>query len=223
MSPITVVFDLDGTLVDTAPDLINATNHVLARAGIADVPAAVLRPFISFGSRRMIEEGLAFHGTTLPAGEIDGMWQRFLAHYADNIAVDSRPYPSIAMQLGSLASRGACLAVCTNKLEHLSRRLLSALGMDQSFAAICGRDTFPVCKPHPDHLRRTIAAAGGDPTRAVMVGDSDTDVETARAAQIPIIGVSFGYTDIPMRDLEPDVLIDTYSDLDAALARLRLF
>lgn len=222
MTAFTVVFDLDGTLVDTAPDLIHATNHVLGLKGVASVPATVLRPFISFGSRRMIVEGLAFHGESLPEGEIDGLWKTFLSYYAGNIAVDSRPYPGVESELDALAARGVRLAVCTNKVEALSTQLLGTLGMASRFNAICGRDTFPVCKPHPDHLRGTISAAGGDASRSVMVGDSDTDLATARAAGIPFIGVSFGYTDVPMRDLGPDALIDAYEGLATALASLRI-
>lgn len=221
MTPITVVFDLDGTLVDTAPDLVNATNHVLAGIDLPPVPATVLRPFISVGSRRMIEEGLAFHGRSLEAPAVDAMWKAFLAYYADNIAVDSRPYPAVEAALDDLQHQGIKLAVCTNKLEGLSRRLLAALGLEQRFAAICGRDTFPVYKPHPDHLTGAITAAGGVAGRAVMVGDSDTDVSTARAAGVPIIGVDFGYSKIPMHALEPDELIGHYREFAAALGRVQ--
>ena len=220
MAITTVVFDLDGTLIDTAPDLINACNHVMAGAGLGPVPESVLRPCISFGSRLMIQRGLEHHGRSMPSPDIDAMWQTFLAYYAANIAVDSRPYPHLEDILAGLSERGVRLAVCTNKLEGLSHKLLNALGFADKFAAICGRDTFPVCKPHPDHLRGAIMRAGGDPARSIMVGDSDTDVATAKAAGIPIIGVSFGYTEIPMRDLRPDVLIDHYREFDAALARL---
>lgn len=221
MQPITVVFDLDGTLVDTAPDLINAANHVLAGIDLPAVPETVLRPFISIGSRRMIEEGLAFHGRTLDPARIDAMWKTFLAYYADNIAVDSRPYPHVEAVLEDLQRQDLKIAVCTNKVEALSRRLLSALGMEHRFGAICGRDTFPVYKPHPAHLTGAISAAGGDPSHAVMVGDSDTDVSTAKAAGVPIIGVDFGYTEIPMHRLEPDEVIGHYRDFAAALQRLR--
>lgn len=220
MPAATVVFDLDGTLVDTAPDLINAANHVLGGVGLGPVPGSVLRPFISFGSKRMIVEGLAFHGRTMPGADIDGLWQLFLAYYADNIAVDSQPFPHAVDVLGRLTGSGVRLAVCTNKLEGLSRQLLGTLDLADRFGAICGRDTFPVCKPHPEHLRGAIARAGGDPACAVMIGDSDTDVDTARAAGIPFVGVSFGYTGTPMRDLGPDVLIDSFAELPAALARL---
>lgn len=220
MQPLTIVFDLDGTLVDTAPDLIRATNHVLGRVGLGPVPGHEIRPFVSLGSKRMIERGLELHGHTLPADELDQLWRAFLEHYADNIAVDSRPYPNIEATLDALLDQGVRLAVCTNKLEGLSRTLLAALGLSDRFAAICGRDTFPLCKPHPDHLTCTIAQAGGSAGNAVMVGDSDTDLATARAARVPFIGVTFGYSDVPMRDLAPDALIGNYSEFREALARL---
>ena len=212
-----VSFDLDGTLVDTAPDLHAATNHVLGQAGHAAVPGHELRPYISFGSRRMIQRGLELHGCRVVPAELDTMFQALLAFYADNIAVDSRPYPHLEVVLDVLSGRGMRLAVCTNKVEGHSRKLLAALGLDARFAAICGRDTFTVCKPDPGHLTGTIAQAGGDPRHAIMVGDSDTDVSTARAAGIPVIGVTFGYTDVPMRDLRPDALIDHYAEFGAAL------
>jgi phosphoglycolate phosphatase len=220
MAPLTVVFDLDGTLVDTAPDLIRATNHVMGLVGLSPVPEHEIRPLVSFGSKRMIERGLELHGRPLPADEIDRLWRTFLDFYAENIAVDSRPYPMIEATLDDLAARGVRLAVCTNKLEGLSRTLLDTLGLADRFAAICGRDTFAVCKPHPGHLTGAIAQAGGDPARAVMVGDSDTDVDTARAARIPIIGVTFGYTDVPMRELAPDALIEHYAEFGTALRGL---
>jgi phosphoglycolate phosphatase len=222
MAAATVVFDLDGTLVDTAPDLIHAANHALGAAGLGPVPGETLRPFISFGSRRMIVEGLAWHGRQLAEAEIDAMWHGFLDFYGRNIAVDSRPFPQVESVLDRLAERGVQLAVCTNKVEALSRQLLATLGLERRFVAICGRDTFPVCKPHPEHLVGTIRAGGGDPTRAVLVGDSDTDVATAKAAGIPIVGVTFGYTDVPMHTLEPDAVIDHYSQLEGALATLRI-
>ena len=217
---VTLVFDLDGTLIDTAPDLVRATNHVLASRDLPAVASHEIRPFVSFGARRMIEQGLALHRVQLSGHEIDGLFDDFLAYYAAHIAVESRPYPGLGVTLDALTARGATLAVCTNKREDLSRRLLSDLGLTQRFAAICGRDTFSMCKPHPEHLTKTITMAGGNPRRAVMVGDSNTDVATAKAAGIAVIGVSFGYTDIPMRDLAPDVVIDHYAEFEAALATL---
>ena len=217
MEGLTLVFDLDGTLVDTAPDLIRATSHVLAGIGLPPVPGDELRPYVSHGSRRMIERALELNGVSREAAEIDRMWSDFLEFYAENIAVDSAPYPRLPQTIEALQDRNVRLAVCTNKREDLSRQLLGALGLAHRFAAICGRDTFPVCKPHPDHLTGAIAQAGGDARRAVMVGDSDTDVETARRAGIPIIGVTFGYSSVPMRALGPDAIIDHYAEFEAAL------
>ena len=217
MQGLTVVFDLDGTLIDTAPDLIGATNHVLGIAGMAAVAGDAIRPYVSFGARAMIERGIALNRQARSGADVDRMFETFLAYYANNIAAESRPYPALLATLDGLAGAGARLAVCTNKREDLSRLLLAELAMTERFAAICGRDTFAVCKPHPDHLTGAIRAAGGDIRRAVMVGDSNTDVATAKAAGIPVIGVSFGYTEVPMRDLAPDAVIDHYDEFGAAL------
>jgi phosphoglycolate phosphatase len=219
---LTVVFDLDGTLIDTAPDLIHACNHVMREAGLGPVPETVLRPQISFGSRQMIQAGLAHHGRTLPGAQVDVMWRSFLAYYEANIAVDSRPYDGALAVLDRLQDSGALLGVCTNKLEGLSRQLLDALDLSKRFATICGRDTFSFCKPDPRHLTGTISNAGGSTMRAIMVGDSETDVQTARKAGIPIIGVGFGYTDIPMEKLDPDAFIQHYDGFQQALEELKV-
>ncbi|MFM9940635.1 MAG: phosphoglycolate phosphatase [Hyphomicrobiaceae bacterium] len=220
MRDLTIAFDLDGTLVETAPDLVRATNHALALAGLPAVTPASLRGTISFGARAMIEHGLAQHRHTLPTSRVDDLLGHFLAHYADNIATESHAYPGLERALAHIAARGVAFVVCTNKQEGLSRKLLDELQMTHFFAAIAGRDTFPVYKPHPDHLTGAIRLAGGDPARAIMVGDSDTDIKTARAAGIPVIGVPFGYTDVPIHALDPDIVIDHYDDLERAVERL---
>ncbi len=220
MRGLTVVFDLDGTLIETAPDLLHAANHALNRIGVAPVAMAQIRPFISLGARAMIIEGLRLGGHVLSAAEIDELWGYFVAYYADNIAVESHAYPGLENALTGLSQAGATLAVCTNKQERLSRQLLDTLGLGARFAALAGRDTFAVCKPHPDHLLGTIRLAGGDRHRAIMIGDSDTDIKTARAAGIPVIAVPFGYTDIPVQDLAPDRIVDHYDDLEAAIRAL---
>jgi phosphoglycolate phosphatase len=220
MRDLTVVFDLDGTLVETAPDLIRSTNHVLALAGLAPVEPAAIRPSISFGGRAMIVKGLEIRDARLSEAEVDKLLEVFLDHYATNIAVESHAFPGLETALDTLAAAGATLAVCTNKREGLSRTLLETLGLDRRFAAIAGRDTFPVYKPHPDHLLGAIRMAGGDPARAVMVGDSDTDIKTARAAGVPVIGVPFGYTDVPIADLAPDEVVHHYDHLVLAIERL---
>ncbi|MBU1212342.1 MAG: phosphoglycolate phosphatase [Alphaproteobacteria bacterium] len=217
MHDITLVFDLDGTLVDTAPDLVDATNHALSGIDLGPVPEAELRRWISFGARRMLEEALAHHGDNLPAGDVDDLLATFLTYYEANIAERSRPYEGVVEALVTLKDRGARLAVCTNKREALSRQLLDALSLSNYFSAIAGRDTFKVYKPHPDHLLGTIEMASGRALRSVMIGDSATDIATAKAAQIPVVAVSFGYTDIPVRDLGADRVIDCHTQLIATL------
>ena len=216
----TLIFDLDGTLVDTAPDLIHALNHVL---GSIDCPLATethIRPFISFGAWRMIVEGLAVNGISMSDDEINKLLDKFLDFYASNIAVSSAPYPRLAETLDTAATAGAILGVCTNKREDLSLSLLRELELHDRFKAIVGRDTLDVCKPHPRHLTETIARSGGDPARSVMIGDSPTDVNTAKAAGIPVVAVSFGYSEVAPQDLGADALIHDYADLIGVLPQL---
>ncbi len=220
LKDLTLAFDLDGTLVETAPDLIAAANHVLAAEGLAPVPAAAIRQEISFGARAMIEKGLKVSAAPRSATEVDRLLGDFLRHYEANIAVSSRPFPHVVELLHDYRARGCRLVVCTNKREHLSRVLLGELGMLDLFDAIAGRDTFPVCKPHPDHLLGAIRLGGGGRRRAVMVGDSDTDIATARAAGVPSIAVTFGYTEVPAHQLGAGAVIDDYRAFDAALAQV---
>lgn len=220
MGAATIVFDLDGTLVDTAPDLIGTLNIILSREDLPAVPFDAARPLIGGGARSLIERGVAASGRILGRDEIDRMVRDFIAYYADHIADTSRPFPAAEEVLDILAAQGCRLAVCTNKLEWLSVRLLQGLGLDWRFAAICGADTFGVSKPDPAVLRQTIAQAGGDLDRAVMVGDSHTDILTARAAGLPVVAVNFGYTDTPVAELNPDRVIDHFERLPGALAEL---
>lgn len=220
MNGWTIAFDLDGTLVDTAPDLIEATNHVLALEQLPPVASEVILPWVSFGAYRMIEHGLAANRVTRTQEQMDDLFQRFLTYYGENIAVKSRPYPLLPELLARLSGAGARLVVCTNKREFQSRQLLVELDLMKWFSALAGRDTYDVYKPDPGHLERVVTAGGGDISRTVMVGDSETDVLTARAAGVPVIGVSFGYTDVPMRALNPDAVIDHYAAFDEALSRI---
>jgi phosphoglycolate phosphatase len=219
MAALTVVFDLDGTLVDTAPDLIETLNVVFTRNGLPPVDYAAARDMIGGGARRMIESGLKLEGRVLADGVVDRIFADFIAYYAAHIADRSQAFPGLDAALDRLAERGCRFAVCTNKLEGLSRLLLEALGLAPRFAAICGQDTFGIQKPDPEILRRTIEAAGGVMQRAVMVGDSGTDIATARAVGIPVVAVDFGYSETPIRDLRPDRLISHFNELaDAVFA-----
>jgi phosphoglycolate phosphatase len=220
MPPAIIVFDLDGTLVDTAPDLVATLNAVFTRAGLKAMPYDVVRDTIGRGARAMIERSLATQGQRLADAEIDRLFTAYIDYYAAHIADHSRPFPGLETALDDLATAGYRFAVCTNKLEGLSRRLLDALGLTRRFEFICGQDTFGSQKPDPEVLRKTIAKARGRVDRAIMVGDSATDIATARAADVPVIAVDFGYTDIPIAQLQPDKIISNFSALPAAVAEL---
>ncbi|HTQ81872.1 MAG TPA: HAD family hydrolase [Pseudolabrys sp.] len=220
MADPTIVFDLDGTLVDTAPDLIDTLNVVFAREGLPPVAYATARDLIGGGARMMIARGIEAEGRALAAGDLERLFAEFIAYYADHIADRSRPFPGVTEALDALAAQGYRFAVCTNKLERLSLLLLQKLGLAERFAAICGQDTFGVQKPDPAVFRRTVAAAGGETQRAIMIGDSLTDIRTARAAEVPIIAVDFGYSERPVSDFAPDRVIGHFSQLPATIATL---
>jgi phosphoglycolate phosphatase len=216
----TVVFDLDGTLVDTAPDLINALNYILAREGMPPVPLQSARMMIGAGARKLLERGLELDGRNVALEELDRLTRDFIAYYADHIADASRPFEGLESALDDLAGRGYRFAVCTNKLEWLSRLLLDRLGLSARFAAICGADTFGIAKPDPTILRQTVARAGGEMASTVMVGDAGPDIGVARRAGVPVIGVTFGYTEVPIAELKPDIVIGHMGELPGAVETL---
>jgi phosphoglycolate phosphatase len=220
MGAPTVVFDLDGTLVDSAPDLVATVNTVFAREGLPPVAYETARNLVGGGARSLIERSLRAEGRKLGVGEVDRLVKDFIAHYAVHIADRSRPFPGLEATLDELGAIGARFAVCTNKLEWLSVRLLDALGLSKRFVAICGADTFGLRKPNPEFLRRTIACAGGEIGHAVMVGDSGTDVATARAAGVPVIAVDYGYTETPVAELGPERVISALSELPSSVFEL---
>jgi phosphoglycolate phosphatase len=215
-----VVFDLDGTLVDTAPDLVDTLNVILAQEGIAPVPFDDARTMIGGGARALLERGLRESGRALMKPLVDQLFARFLDHYAAHIADRSRPFPGAERALDDLAAGGFRLAICTNKLEWLTRKLLDALGMTHRFCAIVGQDTFGVAKPDPAILRRLISDAGANHARTIMVGDSETDIRVARAAGVPVIAVDFGYTEQPVSECDPDILIGHFDGLVPAVGQL---
>jgi phosphoglycolate phosphatase len=218
--PRTVVFDLDGTLVDTAPDLIAALNYVLDREGLPPVPLKSARNMIGAGARKLLERGLEVDGRAVSVEDLDRLTKDFIDYYADHIADASRPFEGLEAALDALVAQGCRFAVCTNKLEWLSKRLLDQLGLSGRFAAICGADTFGVSKPDPVILQQTVARAGGDMAATIMVGDAGPDVGVARRSGVPVIGVEFGYTDVPIAELKPDRLIGHMRELPAAVESL---
>ncbi len=218
----TVVFDLDGTLVDTAPDLINALNFVLSREGLPPVPLKSARTMIGAPAGRLIERGLELEGRIDGADDITRLTGDFIEYYAAHIADASRPFDGLESALDDLQAQEYQLAVCTNKLEWLSKLLLDRLGLSTRFAAICGADTFGISKPDPAILQQTVARAGGQLSSAIMVGDAGPDIGVARRAGIPVIGVEFGYTEVPIADLKPDRLINHMRELPAAVDGLMI-
>lgn len=212
-----VAFDLDGTLADTAPDLTSALNHALEAMGYPPVPAPDVRHMVGHGARALLRKGLAAAAVT-DEGEIDRGFPLFLAHYEAHIADRSRPFPGCEAALDELTRRGVAIAICTNKLESLARKFVTAIGWDCRFSVIVGGDTCGVSKPDPKPLLETIARAGGG--RAAFIGDSITDTTTAKNAGVPCVALSFGFSDRPPEQLGADILIDHYDALIPALERL---
>ncbi len=215
-----LVFDLDGTLADTAGDLVAALNHILAREGLNGVALADARHMVGMGARSLISQGFAANGQTLDAARLEELFVDYLAWYEANIAVHTRLFPGVPEALDRFEAAGWRFAVCTNKAAHPSVKLLEALGVDARFAAICGQDTFAWSKPDARALLSTIGRAGGEPGATIMVGDSRTDIATAKNAGVPVVAVDFGYTDVPVSELSPDVVISHFDALWDAVARL---
>ena len=218
--PPTLVLDLDGTLVDTAPDLMAALNYVLERNGFSPLGLDTAKSMIGAGARALLERGLKAVGAEKTDQDVDVMFEDFFGHYTEHIADGSRPYPGVVEAIDRFVNRNWRVAVCTNKLEGMSRQLLSELGIAGRFDAIAGGDSFDVKKPDPRHLLQTIVLAGGDPGNAVMVGDSETDIATAKAAEVPVVAVDFGYSVVPVAEFTPDSIISHFDALDEAVAGL---
>lgn len=220
LTGVTIAFDLDGTLVDTAPDLIGSLNVVLGERGLPHLPREAARVLVGRGARALIEKGFAVAGEPLEEAEVAGLVARFIAVYRGRIAHESRAFERLEAALDALRARGAVLAVCTNKPTDLSELLLTALKLRDRFAAVVGADKASAPKPAAAHLLETIAMAGGDSRRAIMVGDSIADVRSAQAAGVPCIVVPFGYTDTPAHELGGDLLVEHYDALADAVDEL---
>lgn len=215
-----VIFDLDGTLVDTAPDLMRATNFVLGEMGRRPLEMAEVRAFVGHGARALLTRGLAATGGMPDAYDVEADYRRFVDYYAANIAADSAPFPGLVRLLDRLKSEGYGLGVCTNKLEGLSVLLLDALDLSKYFGSVVGPDTLGIAKPDPKPFYEAVNRLELDSPRAVMVGDSETDILTARNAGVPVIAVPFGYTPRPVVEFGPDRLIHHFDDAYDALQEL---
>ena len=215
-----IAFDLDGTLVDTAPDLMGTLNTLLAEEGLPPLPLETAPLLVGRGAKIMIERGFAAAGEPLDETRARRLFEHFIGLYLARIADESAPFDGVAAALDALRAEGAVLAVCTNKRTDLSVALLDALGLTKRFKAVVGADQAPRAKPDASHLLHTLDLCGGNPRRALMVGDSINDVLAAKNAGVPVVVVSFGYTDIPPGDLGGDALIDRFAELPDAALRL---
>lgn len=219
-----ILFDLDGTLVDTAPDLAAATDYALTRAGRPAIGLDAVRSMVGDGARALLQKGFTASGGMPAPEQFENAFADFMVYYGQHLTETSRPFPGVLTCLASLAEQDYALAVCTNKPEGLSRSLLGQLGMLDLFGAVVGGDSLAMRKPDPGHILGTVdalnARLGAIHGWAAMVGDSANDVNAARAAGLPCVVVSFGYTQIPPHELGGDRLIDHFADLPEAIVAL---
>ncbi|WP_354669045.1 HAD family hydrolase [Rhizobium sp. SSA_523] len=208
-----VVFDLDGTMIDTAPDLIESLNDTIALRDLAPVTFDDLTHLVGQGARVMIRRAFNLRDVPVDDADVERLLSHFLDHYLAHMPGKSQAYEGLLDCFDRLEAAGMRLAVCTNKLEQLALPLLERLRLTQRFAAITGGDTFPVRKPDARHLLGTIERAGGDPLRSILVGDSVNDIMAAKNAGVGSVGVTFGYSDVPMAELAPTRIIGHFSEL----------
>ena len=220
MTAFALIFDLDGTLVDTAPDLLNALNAVLANEGRRPVNHADLRSLVGFGARTLIAQAFKMTGGPIDPARIEGLNDSFVAHYRSHIADSSRAYPGVEETLASFQAEGLRMGVLTNKPHELTVLLMAKLGLDKYFAAIFGQGRMPYTKPDARIFQDVVRETAGADAGALMVGDSITDVQTARAGGAPVILVSYGYTPQPARTLGADAVVDDFRAVPAAVRRI---
>ncbi|MDD9909926.1 MAG: HAD-IA family hydrolase [Ahrensia sp.] len=213
----TIVFDLDGTLVDSARDLVPALNRTIAQDGLAPIAHNQVGHLVGKGAMAMIARAYELHDKTLGEDRHKQLLGVFLAEYEAHIADETVYFDGALQALDALADRGWLLAICTNKYEHLARRLIDQLGGGERFGAITGGDTFDVKKPDPKHIVETVRYAGGNPSSAIMVGDSHNDIDAAIAAGWPSIAVTFGYSDRPVETLGASAMINHFNALEEAV------
>jgi phosphoglycolate phosphatase len=220
MSERAVIFDLDGTLVDTAPDLMKAANHVLAGLGRRPIELDEVRVFVGHGARALITRGLAATGGLPEQFDVEPTYRKFVAYYADHIADRSVIFPGAVELLERLRSEGFRLGVCTNKLEGLSVQLLKILGLRNYFGSVIGPDTLGIAKPDARPFWESVLRLGFSQPSAMMVGDSETDIQTARAAGVPVLGVPFGYSPKPIAEYSPDRVVAHFDEAYEAILDL---
>ncbi|WP_117191258.1 phosphoglycolate phosphatase [Rhizobium terrae] len=212
-----VIFDLDGTLIDTAPDLIDSLNHTIEAVGLAPVTFEDLTHLVGQGVKVMIQRAFELRKAPLDETTAARLFDRYMAHYQAHMPGKSLPYPRVIDCLDQFEAAGMRLAVCTNKSSQLAVQLIEKLGLTHRFATMTCGDTFPYRKPDGRHILGTIERAGGDPATAIMIGDSINDILAAQNAGIPSVAVTFGYSDVAVDTLGPDHVIGGYDELTVEL------
>ncbi len=216
----TIIFDLDGTLVDSAPDLADSLDALLIESGFDAIGLAATRNLIGHGISNLVLKGFGVRGQKLNEVEAVAATQRFQVLYAERLPAKATLYPQVNESLSHLASLGWRMVVCTNKLTAFARAILEGLGIAHYFEIIAGPDTFGIAKPDPQHLLRTLPRDVPESYLSIMVGDSEVDITTAKAAGLPIVAVTYGYAHTPLNTLAPDALVDRFSEVPAAIAEI---
>lgn len=216
----TVVFDLDGTLADTSADLLASANACFRGLGHGDLLTADDALTAFHGGRAMLRLGFSRLTAPWTEDDVDRQYPRLLAAYAEGLDRETRLYPGAVAAVETLLAQGWRTAICTNKPEGLAVELVRRLGVSHLFHALIGADTFPVRKPDPTPYLAAVERAGGVRTRSFLVGDTQTDRDTARAAGVPVALVSFGPEGPGVQRLHPDALLDHYDDLPGLASRL---
>ncbi len=221
--PNALIFDLDGTFIDTAPDLINSLNYIINNEGIPQLPFETARACIGHGARQMIARGFEESNVNISEQRLDDLFKEFLIHYEANIANESKVFPGALESINQFQEKGWGFAICTNKLEHLARKLLKELNVLDYFKVVTGADTHNIGKPDPLPILNTMSKMGTKPENTIMVGDSGPDIEGAKNAGIRSVAVDFGYTPIPVSEFKPDLVISHFNDLWSAVQMILKF
>lgn len=216
----TLVFDLDGTLVSSMDDLTATLNAVLVNNGHSAIPPVSVKAMVGHGAKVLLQRGLDANEVQWTEETIAPLYEEFLTYYEAHIADHTLPFPGVIEALQRFREDGWKLAVCTNKIERLTLPLMEALDLSRHFHSIVGGDTFSRPKPHAEPVLGAITRAGGTPSGSIMIGDSVTDIDAARAAGIPVVAVDFGYTPVPVSELGPDRVISHFDDLAAAIDQI---
>ncbi len=215
-----VLFDFDGTLVDSAPDIIAALNRLLGELGHAHVGYESYRTRAGDGARNLLEQVLNAQGASFAEAEWPALVERLLAHYYEIMTEGTRPYPAVPEILAEIHQTGMALAICTNRTTRTTEHLLSHFGLLEMFGAVMCSDNVSAKKPDARHLQEAMQCLGARPERTVMIGDTATDVAAARNAGIKVVAVSYGYSELAAAELGADAVLADFGELPALLARM---